>query len=218
MTISATTQGLRPGVCTSSNRPATPFEGQMIYETDTDLTYIYGGSAWQQVSGGTAVGNSGLVYIGGSTFSASSAVNLDSVFSATYQNYKIEVLITNSSQVALNYRYRVGGASNNTANYGNQYLIADNASVSAGRTTSQTLGDIGSMTLSNLSFFDITLYAPFDAANKGLTVTSGAFIGEAWIRMQNSNFKASTSFDGISFIPASGTITGTARVYGFRQA
>ena len=56
MTISATTQGLRPGVCTSSNRPVTPFEGQMIYETDTDLTYVYGGSAWQQVAGGTAVG------------------------------------------------------------------------------------------------------------------------------------------------------------------
>jgi hypothetical protein len=52
MTISATTQGLRPGVCTSSNRPVTPFEGQMIYETDTDLTYVYGGSAWQQVAGG----------------------------------------------------------------------------------------------------------------------------------------------------------------------
>ena len=47
MTISATTQGLRPGVCTSSNRPATPFEGQMIYETDTDVLSIWTGAAWQ---------------------------------------------------------------------------------------------------------------------------------------------------------------------------
>ena len=46
MTISATTQGLRPGVTTSSNRPASPFEGQMIYETDTDKTLVYSGSAW----------------------------------------------------------------------------------------------------------------------------------------------------------------------------
>jgi hypothetical protein len=162
--------------------------------------------------------NSGLVYLGESTFSASSAVNLDSVFSATYQNYKIEMFITNSSQVVLNYRYRVGGASNSTANYGNQSLIADNTSVTAARTTGQTLGDVGNMTLSSLSFFDITLYNPFTAANKGLVATNGAFIGEAWIRMQNSNFKAATSFDGISFIPASGTITGTVRVYGYRQA
>jgi hypothetical protein len=162
--------------------------------------------------------NSGLVYITESTFNASSAVNLDSIFSATYQNYKIEVFITNSSQVALQYRYRVGGASNSTSNYGNQSMVADNTTVSATRTTSQTLGELGNMTLSNLSFFDMTLYAPFQAANKGLVVTNGAYIGEAWIRLQNSNFKASTSFDGISLIPASGTITGTVRVYGFRQA
>ena len=50
MTISATTQGLRPGVCTSSNRPATPFEGQMIYETDTDKVLVYNGSAWLYLS------------------------------------------------------------------------------------------------------------------------------------------------------------------------
>lgn len=46
MTISATSQGLRPGVCTSSNRPANPFDGMMIYETDTDKTLVYHSSAW----------------------------------------------------------------------------------------------------------------------------------------------------------------------------
>jgi hypothetical protein len=50
MTISATTQGLRPGVTTSSNRPATPFEGQMIYETDTDMVRVWNGSAWKTVA------------------------------------------------------------------------------------------------------------------------------------------------------------------------
>jgi len=50
MTISATTQGLRQGVCTSSNRPATPFEGQMIYETDTDMVRVWNGSAWKTVA------------------------------------------------------------------------------------------------------------------------------------------------------------------------
>ena len=37
---------IKPGVCTSSTRPAVPFEGQMIYETDTDLVSAYNGSAW----------------------------------------------------------------------------------------------------------------------------------------------------------------------------
>jgi len=37
---------LKPGVCTSSTRPAVPFEGQTIYETDTDLLLTYDGSSW----------------------------------------------------------------------------------------------------------------------------------------------------------------------------
>jgi len=37
---------IKPGVCTSSTRPASPFEGQMIYETDTDKVLVYNGTAW----------------------------------------------------------------------------------------------------------------------------------------------------------------------------
>jgi hypothetical protein len=37
---------LKQGVCTSSTRPASPFEGQMIYETDTDRVLVYNGTAW----------------------------------------------------------------------------------------------------------------------------------------------------------------------------
>jgi hypothetical protein len=46
MAISSNTTGLRPGVCTSTTRPTAPYEGQTIYETDTDKVLIYNGSAW----------------------------------------------------------------------------------------------------------------------------------------------------------------------------
>ena len=46
MPISNLSNGLRTGVCTSTNRPTTPYEGQVIYETDTDLTLVYNGSVW----------------------------------------------------------------------------------------------------------------------------------------------------------------------------
>jgi hypothetical protein len=46
MTISATTQGIKPGVCTSTNRPAAPFDGQVIYMTDVDQTAVWDGSQW----------------------------------------------------------------------------------------------------------------------------------------------------------------------------
>ena len=36
----------KPGVCTSSTRPASPYEGQVIYETDTDKLLFWNGSTW----------------------------------------------------------------------------------------------------------------------------------------------------------------------------
>ena len=45
--------GLRTGVCTSTTRPTGPYEGQMIYETDTDMVAIWNGSAWRYISATT---------------------------------------------------------------------------------------------------------------------------------------------------------------------
>jgi len=47
MAISNNSTGLRPGVCTSSTRPTAPYEGQMIYETDTDMLGVWNGSSWR---------------------------------------------------------------------------------------------------------------------------------------------------------------------------
>lgn len=41
----------QPGVCTSTTRPASPFEGQVIYETDTDKVLVYNGSIWRPIGG-----------------------------------------------------------------------------------------------------------------------------------------------------------------------
>ena len=37
-------------ICTSSTRPASPFVGQQIYETDTGCSRVYDGSLWRQTS------------------------------------------------------------------------------------------------------------------------------------------------------------------------
>ena len=44
--------GIRPGVCTSSTRPANPYSGQVIYETDTNNIRFWSGSAWESNKGG----------------------------------------------------------------------------------------------------------------------------------------------------------------------
>jgi len=38
---------IQPGVCTSSTKPTSPFEGQMVYTTDLDTLEIWNGTAWR---------------------------------------------------------------------------------------------------------------------------------------------------------------------------
>lgn len=53
MAISNAASGFRPGVCTSTTRPTAPFEGQTIYETDTDMLAIWNGTAWRYIAATT---------------------------------------------------------------------------------------------------------------------------------------------------------------------
>ena len=41
---------IKAGVCTSTTRPSSPYEGQLIYETDTDRILVYT-TDWRIVSG-----------------------------------------------------------------------------------------------------------------------------------------------------------------------
>jgi hypothetical protein len=42
---------LKPGVCTSGNRPAQPYVGQFIYQTDNGALLVWDGSSWAIPSG-----------------------------------------------------------------------------------------------------------------------------------------------------------------------
>jgi hypothetical protein len=59
--------GLKTGVCTSTTRPSGPYEGQMIYETDTDMVAVWNGSAWRYVSATTPTNGTVLQIVTAST-------------------------------------------------------------------------------------------------------------------------------------------------------
>ena len=67
MAISNLTTGLRPGVCTSLSRPTAPYEGQVIYETDTDLLRIWNGSAWKNIAA-TTPANGSILQVQSTTY------------------------------------------------------------------------------------------------------------------------------------------------------
>lgn len=66
-TLSATGSGRFQGlgaitIVTSSTRPGSPSEGQVIYETDTDLFWGWKGSAWSPIGGGAKGGGTDDVF------------------------------------------------------------------------------------------------------------------------------------------------------------
>jgi len=94
MGISNSASGFRPGVCTSTTRPVSPFEGQTIYETDTDMLALWNGSAWRYVASTNTT--NGTVLQMTSTISSTQTT----VSSTTYTDISISGSITPKSSTS----------------------------------------------------------------------------------------------------------------------
>lgn len=184
--------------------------------TSSDTNTYLANSGLVAIAPTTVAGSGVTVSNATVTFSGSNPVNINGVFSSTYRNYKVLINISTSSQVLLNYRLRVSGADNNTGNYSQQRMVADNTTIAGARTTGQTTGIIGQLVLSDFSFFECNFFQPFETTKTGLVVTGTSNVGGSYITNVGAQFGAATSFDGFSIFPVSGTITGTLSVYGFR--
>ena len=85
---------LKTGVCTSTTRPAVPFDGQTIYETDTDLVKAYNGTSW------LGVGKIAQVVLGStstqvtSTSSSLTDTGLTATITPTSSTSKVLVMVT----------------------------------------------------------------------------------------------------------------------------
>lgn len=79
---------IQPGVCTSSTRPASPFEGQCIYETDTDMMAIWNGTAWRYIAATTPTNGTVLQVVEGTTTTTASST------STTYTDSNLSATIT----------------------------------------------------------------------------------------------------------------------------
>jgi len=198
---------LKTGVCTSTTRPAVPFEGQTIYETDTDLTKAYNGTSFVNV-GATA---GALVRVGGGSLSGSTTT-FSSVFSSTYDAYKI--VVSNAAFSAGAYAYLTLGAT--ATGYLNWNPGATTAGVYSGN-----FG--GGPTSSFAVAFASTTDAGFsvEITNPNLakrTYVTGGFLldgstnvaGPVMGVLQNT-----TQYTAFTFTTSSGNLTGTCNIYGY---
>jgi hypothetical protein len=77
---------IRPGVIdNAAARPASPYEGQAVYQKDTDQVFIYNGSAWKQIPTAATAGTVLQTVEGRSTTQVANATQsfVDTGISAT---------------------------------------------------------------------------------------------------------------------------------------
>lgn len=165
---------------------------------------------------------SGLTLITTSTFSAVSSVSINNCFSATYDNYFISLNISAfSATTDLLMRLRAGGTdATGATDYTRQVMVSFSSTVAAATAASSSWQIGGSYTSLPIYSGKINLDNPFLAAKTHATnqviYTTAA---PTWQTVRDGfSHNQTTSYDGATIYPSSGTITGVARIYGYQNS
>lgn len=168
------------------------------------------------VSGGSGLG--GLVHLHTETFSAVSSVSIDNVFSSTYENYRIIMDTTTTANVEFSLRLRVSGADNSTANsYVTQRLTASASTVSGSRSTIDNWSFGEHQTVQG-NGHDAIIWRPFATEKTSFWNNTAATSSSAYISTRTGTHNQATSYDGFTIYQASGTFSGTIRIYGYANS
>jgi len=153
------------------------------------------------------------------TFTGVTSVSLNSVFTSTYDNYRL--ILTNLTADAsriVNYRLRASGTDSSANSYAYQYGYFSSSSTGGSRTGPTTAGAIGYANTSAGCFYALEVAQPqvaqYTTANSlGVYAYGSSNLDSVWY---TSVFQATNQFDGITIYSA-GTISGTLRVYGYKN-
>ena len=206
---------IKPGVIdNTAARPASPYEGQVIFQKDTDQLLVWNGTAWV-IPNSPAQNPTGLELISTTTVgTAVSSVTVTGAFSTTYDNYRIVINAMAASVDAAQIRFTINGSTGST-----YHLIGTNMDygsatvypVSGAAVAFFRIGET-SQTSNNLSF---DIYSPFLAATSFISSCFNGTSHVGWYNGKDTNAASSTAF---TLTPSSGTVTGgTVTVYGYRK-
>ena len=157
--------------------------------------------------------NQSMVHISTTDASSASTNNYDNIFSSSYKSYLLHLTFQLSTSTTMTMRYRTSGSTNSNANYNTQLLNMNTTTVAGSRTYG---GTSGGLAIANISSGACTISVINPFSNSKETFWTNHNITGADAALTGGNFAATTSFDGISFIPASGTITSTLSVWGLK--
>jgi hypothetical protein len=168
----------------------------------------------------TYLTNSGLVYVTETSFTSATSVSVNNCFTSSFDHYRINIsLIGSVAGNAYNMRLRTSGVDNTSANYyyyGFYWLTS-----AVNLTTTAATGFFLNNRSATATGYDLCTVELFNPQRPVLTTHRvESMETNTGLYIQTSGFYSATTtqFDGFTLYPASGNITGTARVYGYRQA
>lgn len=167
----------------------------------------------------------GLVHINTTSFSGVNGQSISDVFSATYVNYKVVINIdTVGSSDELNFRMRVSGADNTSANYKWQKMTLQNTGsfggAGSGASVLDTKFNAASVSGTYTSFVTLEFFNPFATDNTGIISLASYFdgLGNHATTYAGGLMSVTTSYTGFTFYTnAAGNMSGTVRVYGYKN-
>jgi hypothetical protein len=166
-------------------------------------------------------GSASISSTGAVSFASASAISLNGCFSSTYTNYKVIYKGTQSAQDTFALRVRASGTDLTGSVYKSMVMwntSTSGAFSSQGSDSATSIDILGGGVQSGYYIFDI---------NDIFETKRTAFLQRAQMMINSSNTSYNItgaaqvyntlSYDGLTFIPGSGTITGTISVYGYRK-
>lgn len=163
----------------------------------------------------------GLSFLHAESFSGSSAVNIDSVFTTGYDAYEIVgAYQASATPTFLQLQFRASGTASTTG-YLTQRMDVSNTSVSATRSSGSVgyFGRVANGIADWTNVFRCTIYNPALAKVSSWTSHAGGPDAGAAANMglYSGMHNVATAYDGIGISPASGTVTGAIRIFGYQN-
>jgi hypothetical protein len=199
------------GTAARSSAIATPTTGMTTYIGTTGTAVIpqiesYTGAAWQSLGGLTQVANV--------TVSAAASVTIDNVFTSAFQNYRI-IWRPSAGSGVMNLETRTAGATNSlnyfTAVWGYAYT---GATAGIFQNNTSTFQFLPAFTAERSSWICDVIDPKATVATNFQSFGS---TGDAYYH-GTCMFLNSASVDGVRISTATGTFSGSIRIYGYRNS
>lgn len=202
----------------------TPAEGMITYLDDINQFQGYQGASWRPVgglvpivpptvnySGGTATANT----LGVIAFSAVSSISLNNVFTSSYKKYKIIFEAFGSTgPIETLYRWRTSGVDKVINYFGGTTWTAYNSGPSAvGQRNNDSNGFVVPIRTAVASQATLEVLTKSDNWNYTSLIYSPHYSAGG-----SGGYECPiTTADGFTILTASGTMTGTVRVYAYNE-